>query len=1071
MKTLKKQKKSIKFKQQKLSKLRGKNKKKYSKLKGGANVAVQRVSPPSSSLFANIRKNTQASGLEIPRIKPVKHIVFSRKKKPLTNLEAQSLETEAILQQKQAIKTKINDFFDDPSNFKMNQYTNESSKMFELVEVTNTFFQLKYNYYNDKNEYKPLFFFVNPELLSVDKLQYFIDNDKIKLSDDDKSLQISENTITLKTLRAGGHYRTSGVFETELFKNVYEDSQISLVPYEENLEYLLDTRNGKYYINVMDVKYDPPPNPKEKKVKSVIVEDIAWIREIMSELTKVNPSLNKPNETKTNLELFLEKYKTEEGKTDYKPRIFSCVDLDIDHSKIIIEEVTITTLGEDEESEEYVILGYPKDTMRPYLDLYNKNKGMFDEIYQKHKSNFMSSMAELHNNMNPSNQIDMGQLTTEIHKFYDYESYYQYIENFYNNEILKLGFTKEHINEEFFYSNLNPDEKKLIQDTFIKIYGISYDPNFKNKFKEIQKAFYNELASKCLNKPIIQIQYIFLIFKKNTDGNYTPACFNFRELKHKHHSLLQRLETVIKTILSYRYGITSSEEEDYKLWYSHYNYGDIFHIKTEYVHTMSNIQQQAYKYNNSISLEELIYMLSIPNVDLINLRVNYQRKKVNFQIIDGIEQTFYEGLSTYEGVNTKYKIHIETIPTPTNLNLSTFLNSTILLMFVQTGKVYTFVYKKDGIFYIIKFKPSLYNIITKIFNKLKEHILNEVFMSKILNSRDFEFVEGINIPDIDLYEVLEHRLINSDDYKSIMRYNPLLVRTIKKISNIPMNVNINSNGVKNSTINSRYKTSNINIFFQSPLVDITKYTNYNMITPNSYFKKPFIIRNSLNSQVYIEQFNIFINKIKSNTNSSIVISHYYSNNDNGKCNDDTINKTLNKDFEFTLLTIKHNSIKFNRIFFNYHNCRYNFIEICEETKSVVWVIPINATYDENIKEINDNKKAELFIDNKLIPEFLGNFLYLNQNHIYMLEMLIELFNNKSQECFINISSIRSVQFCLHIQVLKKQMYKQTFAPLEQGLRLDKFISIINLINLIKLGNKYNYEYYNNYKCELIIFDK
>ena len=51
------------------------------------------------------------------------------------------------------------------------------------------------------------------------------------------------------------------------------------------------------------------------------------------------------------------------------------------------------------------------------------------------------------------------------------------------------------------------------------------------------------------------------------------------------------------------------------------------------------------------------------------------------------------------------------------------------------------------------------------------------------------------------------------------------------------------------------------------------------------------------------------------------------------------------------------------------------------------------------------------------------------------------------------------------------MYKQTFAPLEQGLRLDKFISINKIINLLKLGKKHNYEYYNNYKCELIIFDK
>ena len=878
----------------------------------------------------------------------------------------------------------------------INPSTRTPSKIFELIEATNTFFQIKYNYYNAKNEYKPLFFFINPDVLSVDKLQYFIDNDKIKISPDNKHIQISENTIILKSLRAGGHYRTGGVVEREPFKNVYEDSQIPLVPYDTNLGYLLDPRNGKYHINVLGVEFASLKPEKQ----SLIVEDIgSWIKEIMRELNSVN------------LDLFLEKSKTEEGKTtDYKPRLFRCVDLDVDHSKLIIDKYTNPATNE-----EYVIVGYPKDTMRPYLDLYNKNKAMFDDIYQTHKLEFMSYMAELHNNVsNPNNQIDMSQLTSEIHKFYGYESYYKYISNFYENEKENFGTDVEHGKN-----------------------GLIYDPEFQTKFKALQKAFYNELASKCLNKPMMQIQYIFLIFKKNRNGEYSgkysPAVFNFRELKHEHHSLLQRLEIVIKTILPYRYGITSSEAEDYKLWYSHYNYGDIFHIKTEYVHTMSNIQQQAYKYKNSISLEELIYMLSIPNVDLKNLRVDYQRKKVNFQIIDGKTQSFHEGLATREGGNTKYKIHIEneTIPTHTHLNLSTFLNSKILLIFTQTGKLYTFIYKKDGIFYIIKFKPSLYNIITKIFDKLKEHILNQEFMTKILNSRDFEFVEGIDIPDIDLYEVLEHRPINSTDYTSIMRYNPLLVRTIKK----------NNNTIKNIDIKLFFKSL---ILKENELNDILRSSNITIpyIIPNPYNIKPYIIRNILASKIYKENY-INFNEKKYNGYRINLIE-----------NPENLSIPLHKFFTNTF--IENNDIIINRIYFNPSNCGYTFIELYESEidKHVVWIVPFNTTNDE-------------YISVSTLP-FLGNFTYLEyEKHKLMLETLNSLYFKQGKSCFFNIGSILPEQFCLHAQIILNDTYQSRFIMFEQGSRLNKFITITTILNFLKLKS----DYYKNYNCETLIHDK
>lgn len=963
------------------SKLKGKQKKikhskiKHSKCRGGGGTTTR-------TLFAPINPDTQASGKNNKRKQTLKTtlkpISFTRKVS-ITTLEKQFQEKEALLQEKQSIKSSIEAIFDKPSN----KSIKNNSKIFEVIEVTNTFFQIKYNYYNDNNEYKPLFFFVNPDILSVDKLQYFIDNDKIKISDDDKKIQISENTIILKSLRAGGHYRTSGVSETELFKSVYEDTQIPLVPYDTNLEYLLDKKYAKYYINVMGVEYDP--NPKNKSVESKIVEDIAWIREIMIDLNE-----------KKKLELFLEKYKTEEGKkTDYKPRIFRCVDLDVDHSKLIIEKYT-TPLDTNEESEDYLIVGYPKDTMRPFLDLYNKNdknKAMFDEIYEKHKNDFMKYMAELHNVSNPDNTIDTSSneiLEKEIYKFYGKKDYFEYI--------IKLNKEKE--------STLRPN------------------------LTELHKLYCNKLAETCLNKPMMQIQYIFLIFKKLNKGNkipvglkigdYVPAVFNFRELKHEHHPLLQKLEKVIKIILPYRYGITSSESEEYKLFYSHYNYGDIFHIKTEYFHTMSNIQQQAYKYPNSITLEELIYMLSIPDVNLQNLRVDYQRKKVNFQKIDGKKQTFHEGLATRQGVNTQYNFKIETLP-PANINLSTFLKSQILLMFVQTGKLYTFIYKHENIFYIIKFKPSMYNIITKIFDTLTKHILNKEFMTKILSSRDFEFIEGIDIPNttdnnIDLYEVIEHRPINKDDYSKIMQYNPLLV---KQIMQTPL-----------------YTDIDIRYFFQNSIFQIKELYPQEIKIPNPYLKKPLMLYHILSTNVYKIEHTQFLSIYTNNKHYEYVY--------NTPDNIDVKIKNYNK------IRTGEIPIPIKRIFFNPNNCGYNLIQIDEVTKNVIWVVPLNAT---NVESINESIN---------VSKYLGNITDLNFSHIKLLKFINSLdFNGR--KCYINNISITPTQFCLHIHVLDKENYKTSFASFEQGGRLNSMISISYIINVLNLYN----DYFNNYKVSLI----
>jgi hypothetical protein len=936
----------------------------------------------------------------------------------------------------------------------------------KIIESTNSFYQLHYQYKDDKDDKldtKDLFFTFNPDTLSVDKLQYFINTAKISILDDGNNMSINENTIILKGFKTGGQYRTGSSNE---FIDIYESVDIPMISYKENL---INLKEPFFKLFKSNVKRNNVENKEIEKL-SELTEDVSWMRSIMDDLNFTN------SEGKTNLE----RYKTEtiNETINENTKIFTCPDLNVDHTKLIIDELK-------KDGEEYVIIGYPNESMRLYLDLYNKNKEKFDEIYKdfkgtEHKDSFMQYMAELHNYIydnlespDPLKHINTDtqkSIESQIHKFYGYEDYYKYIANFYENELLK-GLTPEEID---IFKKTEASKNQVNKE-----YGIKYDPEFQNKFKDLQKEFYNELASKCLNKPLMKINYVFLIFKKHTDDKYVPALFNFRELKNKHHSILLRLEYLIKTKLSQIYGIIEDgSTEDYKLWYSHYNYGDVFHIKTEYVHTMSNIQQQAYKYKNSISLEELIYMLSIPNVDLINLRLDYQQKKIKFSKINGIMQSQNlekikeitvinkcdKSLSKYKNTNSavnefKFGKHIK-----------------ILLMFLETGKKYTFIYKnmRDNNFYILKFEPNLCNIYISIINYLIDNNLINNLKDELLKSNNNDLNKIIDInTNIKLYKITEHRPFTKIDYDAIVRYNPLLVREIKNIQNIPVDDNPIS------------KTISVDMFFQSPLVnEIKTKSNYNMKIPNPYLKKPFLVRNFLATDTYKNEFGKFTELIKKNNNSTISYNYPINeiddpNNVKNECSESRLGDELSNKYSSLLYEGDENKRKINRIFFNPGNCGYNFIEICEKIKSVVWIVPLNATYSDKIKDTNKNKENK---DNKVIfnnvPKFLGNYANLNESHVPMLKQLNKLFNNEIYECFFNISSISPPQFSLHVHVFKKKNihYNNPIAILQQGSRIDKFLNSKTVLNLLNLSKKYNYDYYNDYTenkyyINLLIHDK
>ena len=948
-------------------------------------------------------------------------------------LSSLDLETQN-LKKKQQEYEKTQDYRDKKQSLNsLNQYM--ITHKCELFEVTSSFVQLRYYY---KSGEIPLYFTINTSDLSVDTLQYFINNNKLSITNnklsitDDNYISIDENTINIKGYKTAGQKRTGGGHEdTNIFIDVYEDKTTDMISYEENLKKL---GYGKVKHDVGHI-FEINLKNLENNLDYKLVEDVSWLKEITNDLNDLNVSnFESYNRYKkqTNLEYFLEQVKL--GTITKDTKIFKCIDLNVDHTKLIIDKINVGY------GEEYVIVGYPAEKMRSYLDLYNKHIEFFSQIYEEHKDNFMKYMAELYNSMPEKKvKIDQNNIEEEIYKFYSYDDYYKYIADFYENELLKELETDEITKIKQTEASKNPINKE---------YDIPYDPEFQKDFKILQKAFYNEFGNKCLNKPMMKINYVFLIFKKYTKDKdkYVPAIFNFRELKHKYHSILERLEHLIKTRLSQIYGILYDNETNYKLWYSHYNYGDVFHIKTEYVHTMSNTQQQAYKYKNSITLEELIYMLSIKDVNLINLRLDYQRKKINFSLIDGKTNEEYfrikhEGIPIIGKDTPSYKIKIEENKLEIK-DLSTFLlpETKIVLIFVETGKIYTIIYKNgiDNTFYKLKVKLDLIKCIQNILNYLTKTNIFEDLKDKILGKKDMEYIESIDIPrekSIKLYKVLEHKPISAVDFKNIRRSNPLLIKEIEK------------KDMDNKIIN-------LGIFFQSPLFD-NKFKKkhkklYDIKIPNPYSKKSFLIRNILSSHAYITEFGKF-NEILSNP--SLEHTHVYRPLYNPDFEKDIID-IIDDKYLFSFFEGEKNTRQINRIYFNPDNCGYNLIAINEGFKTTIWVVPFNATSNE---AINENSTHNLYV---------GNFFGLNNTHINVINSIKKIFLTKDNVLVTHIGSNLPNQHCLHFHILKNNIYKDIYFSFEQGTKLNSFLNIITTKNVITLNNNY----YNNYILNLIQTD-
>lgn len=198
----------------------------------------------------------------------------------------------------------------------------------KLKEARNSFLQFE-TQIADKTLYLKLM----PDLLSVDKLQYYINNNKISINKQSKNnyLQLNENTFSLEVLKS--FYSRTGnqegsnlidVYESvDIDKEIYKGSRINNI-YEENLANLLEQELFLIYVK------QTHSNP-ELEHYSIIQEDIKWLKEITDDLNNT-VSVSPASQTK-NIELFLN-----DKKDEIKKIKFNSIDLDVHNLEHLLFE-------------------------------------------------------------------------------------------------------------------------------------------------------------------------------------------------------------------------------------------------------------------------------------------------------------------------------------------------------------------------------------------------------------------------------------------------------------------------------------------------------------------------------------------------------------------------------------------------------------------------------------------------------------------------------------------------------------------------------------------------------------
>ena len=956
-----------------------------------------------------------------------------------------------------------------------------------------------------------IFFTITPMVLSVDIMQLAVNTNNIVISRDGNFMSFKNLPSLIVDTTSYGSYGYTSTSITNAKWCLIEETGLelefkrplsSLTYVEINpsisklqgkvtneqvfLAPMIDFNDEHLCLYRTNVTYkqnesDESGEPRELYERIVYIRYIAkWLENIIKE----NPTERFNFQNKSDL------------NTEQKCDLFG-----LEPEYIIIHPFKNTD-DKDPYKEEYIICGYPnQETKQLILQFW---QGILKESFNRIHIDNIDLFIELFNKKQ-TKEDDKIKNDGDLYKFYSSirKEIFDYIKERYND--LSTDITKE-------YNTLEYKEKL---DEFNKNFNINV------------KHYFNEVTKKYLHKFMSYIKYNFFIFKKHflTDVSYKliPAVFNIRELTSIHKPILERINKLIRNELPYRFGISTEgnynpietsdtalydEDKEYKLFYSHYRHGQVFHIKTEYLHLMSNVSDKAHGYKYGLTLEEIIYNCGIIADDGIT---SY------FQAVKFIYEVREHQIDDYDNDLSKNK----NSKTQDNKSLHNSVSSISKKIIEpnRADKVYE-LYEEDK--FIRCFYENVFVGEKKEYNLWKNVDFNESEIQKEykiwkidleLSREDFKDIKNfyinylklnlhnykywlknsfvyslqkyydwknkklppkpVQVPFIIDKEAIKFLLMfvsSSQEYTFIYSFNDVFYELVLKsnISNMPDIILNKLNKKINENPNSEFIDKTIT-FEKKDLSQVFKIvSNTKLDITNKYFKdsvKPLVFKNFSKPKIikeqYIDTFYYYstdlldVNKHKPIGYKEILMPNLYDSKIHIPILINNFYKN-NNNFDPNKIIYEENKIKFD-------SCISDKIT-CNSPINYIWKANYGYDFIENID--NYSNKIVVYVCpsnllNSIMPsqKYLNNFMDLDSSHIEMLKEIKTKYSNDNYTCFVHHTPTPFFS-CLHFHIIKKNLYKRNYSKLEKGSFLIQDIYISDLINNITINSNYylNYDY-------------
>jgi len=893
---------------------------------------------------------------------------------------------------------------------------------------------------------KTIYHYIRPCELAVDTLQYAIDTGKTRIITESQSRNAArylafDDFPTLQVETVSSNLEGNGYIDTrrdEGFYLAYEDAETLANPDAKYEKQLADynesyaTQGPCMYKN--HIKYQANPSALTSASASTpdytdgtTAQNIQYVKDIAESLTAACD------------------FTTESLEISTANRALLKCDLAGIDDKYIIRK-----LMKLEDDEEYVICGYPDPTkMRTSLALREneESKSELSRIHAQHRIQFALLFAELHNSIqelgsDSTRAIDLARLDSEIHKFMKSVNISYFEDWIKQNEQLDPMIPGSWVNSDDFKSKI-----QFLRDNGLGQYADYIEGEIAStclspenraeqlanipKVKEAFATYVNHLLLEYLNKPMTRIRYYFQIFHKVPIATAPrgfqlhPLVFNIKQLKQQHKPLLDVVLELIQTRIPAVFGILEGslhQLEKYKLFHSYVNYGDFFYITTEYLHTMSNITHYAYKFENSIELEELIYSLSRGAGFWQNLKIEYQIKK--HRVLDALHSQDM-GLSAAgvgnssnaarnttgmnsRGANSKGTYSRRTNPKGTKKNArnskrntvnSSLDGGTVLMIYEKHYQEYIVIYRDAGsVFRVLELKSNMSRLSNEIINAVARDAsdardspgVRNIYSCANTITRDIRYSGP-------LFRIVAEYIFTEEQMKVIKRNNPLIVKVMKKP-------------------NTDTPMISIHDMIKTELLDNTKILKDFMFqVVNVAFFKPIIYFNCYMNPEYLDALLNYIQTGKRNT-----LRLYFEN--------------------IGQFSEKYGIYGDSNTIINPDKCGYNILEVGDKYRKVIWILPCS----------NEN-------------EYLRNFTSITQKHMPLLEAIKKLYVDKDHLCFLHIQSTH-IYGTLHFHITRYDDYNLRVYPLEyQGSSIIKEININQIINYVSQQP----DYYSNYSSNLL----